>query len=181
MRDPAVTIMGLIEEELLRYFDPDPPAPYAAPIGGGTTLVWKLAGDQTGVTPPPWVGPDDTLVGQCSPYLWMRLAGRWRQGQSVQTTPAAVMVPSCSRPRGVTVEVGIGRCHPLDIDTPPEVMEQHAHVQWDDSWRIDNALCQAMRRAEELEVVTETGVGPGEPIGPEGLVLTWTQSAYAQL
>ena len=79
------------------------------------------------------------------------------------------------------MEAGIARCHPLDPD--PEELYQLALTQMDDGWRIDNALCRAMKRAtaDGVEVATDTAIGRGEPYGPQGLVVAWTQQAHAKL
>jgi hypothetical protein len=175
----AVALMGLVEAKLLEFFDPDPVPPVVPPLGGGTTTVWHLSGDV--IAPPPWViGEDGTCetCDGCGPYLWMRLAQRWRQGQSQNMTASAAVIPKCGQARGVTIEVGIARCHPLDGD--PEVYQNKGLVLLDDSWRLDLALCAALKEAERLDIAKETGVGTGSPEGPEGMVLTWAQSAYAQ-
>lgn len=176
----TITVLGLVEEQLLRFFHPAPTAPAVPPLGGGTETVWQLAGDY--IAPPPWVGigEDDEPVdlAGCDPYLWVRLAGRWRQGQSQNMTASAATIPKCGQARGITIEAGIARCYPND--GTPEELRHHALVLADDSWRIDLALCAAMAAAEANQVAKETGIGVGAPIGPEGLVLTWAQAAYAQ-
>ncbi|WP_169813281.1 hypothetical protein [Nocardia vaccinii] len=55
------------------------------------------------------------------------------------------------------MEAGIARCHP--VDPCPAELEEIAMVQLDDSWRIDRALCAAMRDAESKGVAAVTGLG----------------------
>ena len=175
----AITILGLAETRLLEFFDPAPTAPAVAPLGGGTDVVWQLAGDI--IAPPPWVGigeSDDIDPNECDPYLWVRLVQRWRQGQSQNMTASSFAIPKCGQARGITIEAGIARCYPLD--GTPEEMAQRSLVLLDDSWRMDLALCAAMKDAKDNAVAKETGIGTGAPFGPEALVLTWAQSAYAQ-
>ncbi|WP_280420643.1 hypothetical protein [Nocardia carnea] len=172
-----MTVIGLIKEELLRYFDPA-----TNPRGGGTTTVWLLAGAD--VSPPPWVGPgDDDVPGDCTdcgPYLWVRLVSRWRTGGPRSAAfPDQALATACSMGRAATIEVGIARCHPLDGDEP--TMAEQAFIQWSDSWRIDNALCKALAAAEKEEVVTGTAIDAGEPWGPEAMVLVWMQQAHVKL
>lgn len=179
--DKAVRVLGLVVEHLGQWFDPAREVP---PLGGGTENVWVLAGET--VVPPPWlVGGDDDepSCADCGPYLWVRLARRWRTGGSspgrAAVFPDEAASAGCGSRRAITIEVGIARCHPLD-GTPQE-LEQHAAIQWDDGWRLDAALCAAMRRAEEVQAATETTIGGGEPWGPEGMVTAWLQTANAQL
>lgn len=171
--DSAVTVIGLTVTRLREFFTPSASVP---PLGGGTDLVNILAGEA--VIPPPWVGvgeDDEVSCGDCGPYLWIRLVSRWR----TDNFPQKSITGSCGSQRAITLEAGIARCHPLD-GTPAE-LEQLAAIQWDDSWRIDSALCAAMQDAEKAGKATASALGDGEPWGPEGLVLAWLQPAYAQL
>lgn len=174
--DKAVGVIGCVAERLRQFFGPDTEFP---PIGGAIHQVHVLAGDQ--VAPPPWVGTteDCTDCTDCSAYLWVRLVSRWRTGQSQNMTASAAVIGKCNQARGITVEAGVARCHPLE-GTRDE-LEQHALIQMDDSWRMDNALCAGMADAEAAGFASDTGLGTGEPYGPEGLLIIWTQRAYAQL
>lgn len=172
--DTAVTVIGLAVTRMRAFFAPDSALP---PLGGGTDTVHILAGDA--VIAPEWVASNDGSCAKCGPYLWVRLVRRWRSGQSQNQTASAAVIGKCNTRRGITIEAGIARCHPYEAT--PEELEQIALVQLDDSWRIDNALCAAMTDAEAANAATDTGLGPGEPFGPEGLLLLWTQVAYAQL
>ncbi|MCM6777935.1 hypothetical protein NDR87_31445 [Nocardia sp. CDC159] len=173
MPDQVATIVGLTVTRLRAQFDPTQDVP---PLGGGTDRVHILAGEV--VVPPPWVGFSDDSSASCEgcgPYLWVRLVRRWRTGDF----PAEAATGSCMDRRACTIEAGIARCHPFEA--APAALEQAAAVQWDDSWRIDAALCAALRDAEDAGAATDSALGPGEPYGPEGLVLAWTQVAHAQL
>ncbi|MDE1673863.1 hypothetical protein [Nocardia gipuzkoensis] len=175
MPDRAVTVIGFVVAELRASFTPGSARP---PLGGGTDTVHILAGET--VVPPPWLAGDNDSCSDCGPYLWVRLARRWRAAD--QRSGGIFRDPhagACGQKRAITIEVGIARCHPPD-GTPQE-LEEHAAIQWDDSWRIDNALCRALKIAEESQVITDSAIGPGEPSGPEGLAISWLQTAHAQM
>lgn len=173
MADHAATVIGLAVAQLRRFFTPEQQVP---PLGGGTDTVNIVAGEVA--SPPPWVGvrdDDDTSCDDCGPYLWVRLVRRWR----TEEFPTEATAGGCGLQPAITIEAGIARCHPFDPS--PADLEEIAMVQLDDSWRIDRALCAAMREAESKGVVANTGLGAGEPFGPEGLVIAWLQTAHAQL
>lgn len=179
--DKAVTVLGLVIDSLAEWFDPGQAVP---PLGGGTEDVWVLAGDQ--VSPPPWLvtdGDDEPSCDGCGPYLWVRLARRWRTGTSspghTSVFPDALGAKGCGTKPAITIEVGIARCHPFDAEK--DELWQEAAIQWDDGWRIDNALCSAMAAAEKARAASDTALGEGEPVGPEGMLLVWLQLAHAQL
>lgn len=169
--DKAVTIIGLVAEQLRAFFG-DTAA--VQPLGGGTNTVRILAGDSAVI--PEWLSGEQEDCGDCGPYLWVRLVRRWRSGNEF---PQELPVAKCGTGRAITVEAGIARCFPITDD--PTELEQLALVQLDDSWRIDNALCLAMAKAEREGVALNTAIGAGEPIGPEGLAILWVQQASAQL
>lgn len=166
MPDRAVTVIGLVIEKLRLYFTPEQTTP---PLGGGTDTVNVLAGDV--VTP--WLG--DEGDGGCGPYLWVRMVRRWR----TDDWPAESAAGGCRAGRAITLEAGVARCYPADPSV--DEAEQIAHVQWDDSARMDAALCAAMAAAEKAGVAVNTGLGAGDPVGPEGMTIIWVQTAHAQL
>lgn len=170
----AVGIIGCVRARLAEFFSPDAAVP---PVGGGTETVWLLAGDS--VAPPPWVGVVQDCTADCGVYLWVRLVTRWRTGQSQNMTASSAVIAKCNQRRGITVEAGVARCHPLDGCV--EDLERLALVELDDSWRIDDALCAGLADAEAAGFATDTGLGTGDPFGPDGLVYGWTQRGYAQL
>ncbi|WP_067902798.1 hypothetical protein [Nocardia vaccinii] len=71
--DKAATVIGLTVTQVRRFFAPDQEVP---PLGGGTDDVNLVAGEV--ISPPPWVGDDETACDGCGPYLWVRLVRRWR-------------------------------------------------------------------------------------------------------
>ncbi|RJO72972.1 hypothetical protein D5S18_22105 [Nocardia panacis] len=168
--DPAATIIGLAVTRLRQVFSPDASVP---PLGGGTDRVWIVAGAE--VVPPPWVGTDSGSCTGCGPYIWVRLVRRWR----TEEFPTESVSAWCAAQAAVTIEAGIARCHALDASAAE--LEEIAAVQWDDSWRIDRALCAATADAKAAGVASDTALGAGEPFGPDGLVIAWTQLAHAQL
>ncbi|NKY48038.1 hypothetical protein [Nocardia cerradoensis] len=168
--DPVATVIGLALTRLRQVFAPDASAP---PLGGGTDTVYILAGD-TGIIPE-WVGTNSDSCDDCGPYIWVRLVRRWRTTEF----PTESVTADCGAQKAITIEAGIARCHPVDADAAE--LEQLAAVQWDDAWRIDLALCAAMGDAEAAGRVGRAALGPGEPFGPEGLVIAWTQLAHAEI
>lgn len=161
------TIVGLVVDELKAVFDAS-----AQPVGTPTDTVHIVAGDQ--VIPPAWAGDQD-CVG-AFPYIWVRLVQRYRAGGGLGEAGYL----SCRSARGIEVEAGVARCAPWDEQTVAE-QEQQALVQWDDSGRVDAALCRAARRAEQDGVATGSGLGPGVPYGPEGLLIAWIQTMRMRL
>lgn len=168
MPNRAVTIVGLVADQLKLYFDPELSVP---PLGGGTDTVHILAGDTVS---PPWLEGDDGCDG-CGPYLWVRLVKRWR----TEDFPSISQISMCTTAQAVTVEAGIARCYPYDPDEDDQTTA--AMVQLDDSYRLDAALCAAMRAAEDKGIAVNTALGAGDPYGPNGLLIAWTQQAHAQL
>lgn len=166
--DPTVTIIGLAVTRLREVYAADASVP---PLGGGTDQVWILAGAE--VVPPPWVATEDG--GDCAPYLWVRLVRKWRTTEF----PNEMIAAGCNVAQAITIEAGIARCHPEDADIGE--IEEIAAIQWDDAWRIDRALCGAMADAKKAGAAGEAALGPGEPFGPEGLVIAWSQLAFAEL
>lgn len=178
--DKALTLAGLVVDELGRWFNPEGPG-QAPPVGGKVPVVHVLVGSD--VSPPAWmaVGEDEEPSCEgCDAFLWVRFSGRWRSDRfpAGRGFDAATLGGGRAKP-AISLEVGIARCHPLDPD-PAEEMRLF-RTQLDDSWRIDQALCNALTKAEDRNVATHTAIGTGEPYGPEGLVLVWTQTAQAQL
>jgi hypothetical protein len=181
MADKAQQVMGLVIDHLTQWFDPAQQVP---PLGGGTETVWVLAGET--VVPPPWLvggSEEEPSCDGCGPYLWVRLARRWRSGTSTRgqasVFPDDLAAAACGASRLITLEAGIARCHPFD-GTPDELLAEAA-IQWDDSYRLDSALCAAMAAAEKHRAATDTAIGAGEPWGPDGLVTAWVQQAHARL
>lgn len=170
MPDLAVTVIGLAVTRLGEFFSPEAAVP---PLGGGTEVVNVVAGEI--VTPPEWVGTGSDDCTGCGPWLWIRLARRWR----TEEFPIEAVTGSCGLHKAITIEAGIARCHPLTND--PTESQELAAVQWDDSWRLDLALCAAMQDAEREGIAINTGLGAGEVYGPDGLVIASLQTAHAQL
>lgn len=159
----VTTFMGLLAEELRELFTPTRDSP---PVGGGTDTIHFIAGNEVVL---PLVQDD---CPDMYPYLWVRLVSRSRHGSDVA---------DCESRRAFTVEAGIARCSPWDIVEHPDEQEQQAMAQWDDSRRIDMALCRALSRAENEGVSVGGSIGRGEPYGPQGLVIAWMQTATVRL
>lgn len=169
--DTTARVVGLVVEQLRVLFTPEQERP---PLGGGTELVQVVAGEAA--PPPVWMGGQD--CSDCGgPYLWVRLTRRFRS----EVFPEEARRGSCRSRRAFALEVGVARCAPMELEPCPSDLEQQALVQWDDSWRLDVALCRALSAAEELGAATDSVLGVGEPWGPEGLVIAWLQTAVVQL
>lgn len=181
MGDKAPLVMTLVAQHLMEWFNPG--AGKAVPLGGKVEQLHVLAGSE--VTPPPWMGlaedtEDDAVPSceDCAAYLWLRMSGRWRSERFPSGRYAEATRLTGESRRSMALEVGIARCHPLDPDPAEET--RIARVQWDDGYRMDQALCAALSEAEAKQIARYTAIGAGEPYGPDGLVLVWTQTAQAQ-
>lgn len=167
--DMAVRAIGLVVEELRASFTPEQAVP---PRGGGAFDVFLVPGE---FAPPPPFNPE---CRDCGPMVWVRLVNRFR----TKTFPAPAEYADCGMRRAVTVEAGVARCSPLPdghSDLDRAALEAEAAVQWDDSWRMDSALCRVLRRAPEMGFLN-SAVGIGEPYGPEGMVVAWLQTVTLQ-
>lgn len=167
LQDKVPVLAGLIVEKLAEFFDPS----HNAPLGGGTQIVHVIAGEYP--IAPAWGGED----GECDcndPFIWVRVQSRFR----TKDFPVPLVRQTDCSSTAVTIEVGVARCAPDDLT--PEQQEKQAFVQWDDAFRLDLALCAAMGVARNQGVALNTALNPGEPFGPEGLIIAWLQTVTAQ-
>lgn len=169
MDNRTAQVIGLVVEQMRVFFTPQQKVP---PVGGGTIVIHIVAGDA--VPPPEWIGGENCQG--CDPYIWVRLVRRYRS----QDFPSEASGPvKCTVRPVIVIEAGVSRCAPMEMSAADE--ELQAWTQWDDSWRIDRALCAAMKAAETAGAAVNTNLGEGLPFGPEGLAIGWTQTASAQL
>jgi hypothetical protein len=146
------------------------------PLGGGSEDVRLFAGDAI-----PLAAWDAHAEGcGCNvPFLWIRLARRYRS----TSFPTPTVAPNpCGAPVVVALEVGVGRCAIVDPEPSWEQYEDEALVSFDDSWRIELALCQASSLiAADPDCATNTATDLVVPFGPEGGVIAWLGTLYVQL
>ncbi|WP_280466812.1 hypothetical protein [Nocardia cyriacigeorgica] len=170
--DPALVAVGLTMEAMRWAFSEAQTTP---PLGGGSEDVRFFAGD--GLPVAAWMGHSS----QCkcaSPMLWVRVVRRFRTSELPDERPGRKA--GCLDPMALTIEGGVMRCAVTAARPTWEQWEREAQVQLDDSFRLDQALLQAQRSIEE-NVAVDTMLGAGEPYGPEGGVIAWTQWIHIQL
>lgn len=168
--DPADAIVNAYLTAMREVFSPTSECP---PVGGGGTEVRFFGGDAIPMAA--WnahtSGGDD-----CSaPFLWVRVIRRYRSSIFPEQD---VSIQSCSLPRVLALEVGVGRCAVIDIEPSWDEYAAEAEVSLDDSWRIELTLCRAAAYVRELGY--QAGSGEVAPYGPDGGVVAWTGEAYAQ-
>lgn len=168
--DPASEIISAYAAALAEVFDPDSSCP---PDGGGSTTVRFFGGD--GIPMAAWNA--HTSGGeQCdAPFLWVRVMRRFRSAEFPAQT---IGIDSCSLPRVIALEIGVGRCATVDLDPSWEDYAAEAEISLDDSWRIELALCRAAALVRRIGY--SAGTGEVSPYGPEGGVVAWMGEAYVQ-
>ncbi|MGA6208058.1 hypothetical protein ACPESR_25225 [Nocardia testacea] len=172
MADPAIVVIGLMAAGLRRAFTEDQTTP---PMGGGAQTVRFLAGDAL----PGAVWNAHRTGCDCEkPMIYLRVVRRFRTSQLPEERRD--QKSGCDEPRALTVEAGIMRCAITDAEPEWDDLEQEAFVALDDSFRLDQALVWAMADIEE-KVALSTMLAAGEPYGPEGGIIAWTQWAHIQL
>jgi hypothetical protein len=146
------------------------------PLGGGTREVRLFAGD--GAPLSAWNAHHEGC-GCAEPFIWVRLARRYR----TQQLPAAYSGSSpCDVPAAVAIEMGVARCAVVDAEPGWNDYADEAEISLDDAWRIECAMCLASQymRAEPC-TITATATDVIVPFGPEGGVIAWVGTMYAQL
>lgn len=145
------------------------------PDGGGSSEVRVFAGDAIPLSA--W----DAHAEGCGcgePFLWVRLTRRYRSAQF----PTPYVGPSpCGTPVVLAVEVGVGRCAVVGAQPSWDDYDREAEVSLDDSWRIELALCTAVKRVGKNGCGTQGAVDNVVPYGPEGGVIAWLGTAYVQI
>lgn len=165
--DPAIDVIDVFTTAMLEWFDPEQDVP---PLGGGSTDVKFFAGDGA---LPSW-SPGN---GKCDPFLWVRLARRYRSESFPDQARHANM---CGLPVAIVVEVGVGRCTSLSVKPNWPQIAKEAEYSLDDSWRIENVLCMASTRLRQ-NLSKLVALDTIAPYGPEGGIVAWTGLAYVQL
>lgn len=172
MADRAMTILGYVVESLRLAFDPKSATP---PLGGGSPHIRLLGGD--GI--PAALFHPYREAGCKEPLLWVRLVRRYYT--ELLPEESGRSTSGCARPQAMTVEAGVMRCSTMDPEPEWSDIEREALTQLDDGYRIDAALCRAMQCARDEHRALDTYMAAGEPWGPNGGVIAWTQWAHVQV
>lgn len=169
--NPLVEAVVAAQSAALAAFNPDDTV--APPRGGGTKICRVTAGDATAMEL--W---DAHAAGDgCgTPFLWVRVRRTYPSDNfpspTIDTTP-------CTLPHVAELEVGIGRCiHIPDPTTDWKEVAEDAANSIDDAWRLRKAAC-VFRGI--LDPERTTGVGPVNPIGPQGGIVGWVVTLYATI
>ena len=169
--DPASEIVTAYTTALTEAFDPASSCP---PLGGTAPAVVRFFGGD-GIPMAAWnahtSGGEDCDV----PFLWVRVIRRYRTAKFPEQN---IGIDSCSLPRVMALEIGVGRCATTDLDPTWDDYADEAEISLDDSWRIELALCRGAALVRGLGY--SAGSGSVEPYGPDGGVVAWTGEAYAQ-
>ena len=173
MADQAIVALGLVAEQMRCVFSEAQTTP---PLGGGTEHVRFFAGE--GMPAVAWAGHLSSC-GCEGPLLWMRVVRRFRTSELPDERPGT-RDTGCPEPMAITIETGVMRCAVMDAEPTWEQWDHEAQVQLDDSFRLDRALVRAADKIEQT-VAYSTLVAAGEPYGPEGGVIAWSQWLHIQL
>lgn len=173
MGDPVSCTLNAVVTAMREVFAADASVP---PLGGGTSKVRVFAGDAAPLSA--WDAHRDDC--NCTePFLWVRLMRRYRS----KTFPSPYVGPDpCPVPVVAAIEIGVGRCASMSLEGCSWTeYENEAEISLDDSWRIELALCRAgnlMKRSGCADLTASDAV---IPYGPEGGVVAWIGTLYAQV
>jgi len=168
--DPASEIVTAYTTALGEVFDPLSDCP---PDGGGSTEVRFFGGDAVPMAA--WNAHNGGGSSCDEPFLWVRVIRRYRSAEFPDQT---IGIDSCSLPRVIALEIGVGRCSTVELDPSWDEYAAEAEISLDDSWRIELALCRAAARVRTLGY--PAGTGEVSPYGPEGGIVAWMGEAYVQ-
>jgi hypothetical protein len=160
--DPASEVINAVMNAMRAVFSPTAACP---PIGGGSTVVRFFAGEGAPIS--------DVLCD--SPYLWVRLAARFRS--NIFPEPAMNLNP-CGSTEVITVEIGVARCALMDESPTDAQYAREAEISLDDSWRLGKVMCLTMGL---LKNERQIGGDMIIPVGPEGGIIAWTSSIYISI
>lgn len=173
--DPANCIINYTMSALRAFFTPTSEQP---PIGGGTDVIRLFAGDALPIEA--WDFFRSEQGDDCSePFAWVRLVRRYRS----QTFPAPYAGDGpCGFPVVIVVELGVARCAAaLREDCDWDCYRTEAEISADDSWRIERAMCYAAQKMRSENCSPAIGFDAVVPYGPDGGVVAWSGSLFAQL
>lgn len=171
--DPALAVVAAYLDAMRKAFNPnDAEFP---PTGGGTTNVRFFAGDG-----PALAAFEAHAEGtDCAePFVWVRVMRRYRS--KVFPSPVLDQEQGCGTARVVAIEVGVARCSVTVQETPTwEAYDAEADMSLEDSYRVEIALCLAATALRGAGHSVATDII--NPYGPEGGVIAWVGTAYADL
>lgn len=159
--DPASAVITTVMSSLAALFNPNSDCP---PAGGGSTDVRFFAGD----------GAPIDEVSCDSPFLWVRLASRFRSEQFPE--PSITLSP-CGGFEVIQVEIGVARCAAMDTGITRNQYATEAETSLDDSWRIGKTLCLIRGLLTDHQI----GADMVNPYGPEGGVIAWSTNIYISI
>lgn len=170
-RATVVVVSEVLEALRERFVDPEVP-PLAGLVAAGR--VQHRGGAAIALD---GFGGDD-----CEGLVWVNVLRMYRTnefpGESSSSTP-------CGSSRAIHLQVGVARCVATIDDhgnfPSQDELESEALALIDDAARLDTALCKASRLLEDREVIAAYTLHSGEPIGPEGGLVSWVQTASYQL
>lgn len=172
--DSSGVIAEAIEKQLKVMFDPKSPNP---PLCGTCEPVVELFGGDI-------VPLDNVGNGECgcgNPLLWVRFARRFHTTNFPAENPDG---EACGKTPVVVFEVGVARCVETgEMHDGPSLEDRRREMfcLMDDAWRIDTALCRAGAIVMRDHVALAYSISGGEPAGPEGGLVVWTQTITVQL
>lgn len=172
-RATLVIVGEMLEALRARFTDAEQP-PLAGRVPAGR--VQHRGGAQVALD---GFGGDDG----CDALVWINLLRTWRTNEFPVESQSPV---ECTATRAALFQVGVARCVSTVDDQgwlpSADVLDQEALALLDDAHRLDRAVCQAARRlVHDREVALAYSLGPGEPIGPEGGLVTWVQTVTFQI
>lgn len=166
--DPASDIISIFSTALASAYDPSSSCP---PDGVTVTpAVQFFAGE----TAPLEAWDAHTADPGCDvPFLWIRLAGRYR----TRDFPNPVTGPvDCDLPSAIEVEMGVGWCAVIDSNPTMAQYGAQAEASLIHSWRLDSARCSALTTLRQSN--HKVAIDLISPYGPEGGILAWLTSTH---
>lgn len=118
----------------------------------------------------------------CASLAFVNVLKRYRADNFPNEAGAST---NCKGTKAVVIQVGVARCSvALDEHGEPpsrDVTEREALVLQDDADRLDQALCMAVTRGEDKDLISQAIINSWEPVGPEGGILTGVQTITIEL
>lgn len=161
--DPAEEYITAVMAAMRAVFDPDSACP---PISKGTTTVHFVPGEG-----PSWDPLDNDGADCDEPFLWVRLAARYRSS----AFPEPTLINPCGGMQVLHLELGVARC--VDMSAAIDWKANAEEAEWglDDSYRLDRVICLLNGMLKNKAMVASE---PAIPQGPEGGGIIWSISVY---
>lgn len=174
MTTKVVPVVGTFIEALAEVFtDAEHP-----PLGGVTPYPEHRPGADV---------PLDRLWGgdgirECDAMVFVNVLRLYRSNEFPGETEEA---RPCRGMLHAQVQVGIARCvstmDDMGTPPPPDVLERESLVGLDDAGRLEAAVCHALARCDDRELINQAVWTGLEPTGPEGGAMAWTCTVTVQL